>query len=85
MRFKIGRLQNYNVYNKLNPVDISIRDSELNSFLSRYNHRYKYCVIINNLLFSSSVTQDKNVIFVSCNGLNDAKEPSYRTNKWKTI
>ena len=39
---KIGGLQNYNVYYKLNPVDISLRDSELNAFLSRYHRRYKY-------------------------------------------
>ena len=54
---KKGGLQNYNVYNKLNLVDISIRDSNLNAFLSRYNRRYKYRFIISNLLFSSSVTQ----------------------------
>lgn len=54
---KKGGLQNYNIYNKLNPVDISIRDSNLNAFLSRYNRRYKYRFIISNLLFSSSVTQ----------------------------
>ena len=39
---KTGGLQNYNVYYKLNPVDISLGDSELNAFLSRYHRRYKY-------------------------------------------
>ena len=43
---KIGELPNYNVYNKLNLVDISIRDSELNSFLLRYNRRYKYLILL---------------------------------------
>ena len=82
---KIGGLQNYNVYYKLNPVDISLRDSELNAFLSRYHRRYKYWLIINNLLFSSSVTQDTNVIFISCNGLNDAKETLVNGKIFKTL
>ena len=81
---KIGGLKNYNVYNELNHVDISIRGSELNSFLSRYNRRYKYWVVRNNLLFSSSVTQDTNVIFVSCNGLNDAKDVLINGKLYKT-
>ena len=32
--------------------------------------RYKYCFIIDNLLISSSVLQDTNVIYLICNGLN---------------
>ena len=82
---KIGGLQNYNVSNKLNPVYISIRDSELNAFLSRYHRRYKYRFIINNLLFSSSVTQDTNIIFTSCNGLNDTKETLLSRKIFKTL
>ena len=82
---KTGGLQNYNVYYKLNPVDISLGDSELNAFLSRYHRRYKYWLIINNLLFSSSVTQDTNVIFISCNGLNDAKETLVNGKIFKTL
>ena len=37
---KIGRLQNFDMYEKLNPVDISIREDEVNSFLARFK-RYK--------------------------------------------
>ena len=82
---KIGELQNYNVYYKLNPVDISLRDSELNAFLSTYHRRYKYWLKINNFLFSPSVTQDTNVIFISCNGLNDAKETLVNGKIFKTL
>ena len=82
---KIGGLQNYNVSNKLNPVYISIRDSELNAFLSRYHRRYKYRFIINNLLFSSSVTQDTKITFTSCNGLNDTKETLLSRKLFKTL
>ena len=70
---KIVGLQTFDRYEKLNPVEISIKDSEINTFLYRFR-RYKYCLRINNLLFSSSLAKETNVIFVSCNGLTDAKE-----------
>ena len=69
---KIVGLQTFDRYGKLNPVKISIKDSEINTFLSRFA-RNKYRLIINNLLFSSSLAKETNVIFVSCNGLTDAK------------
>ena len=72
-QIKIGELQNFYRYNNLNPVDISIKDSKVNTFLSRYRW-YKYQFEIDNLLFSSALTNNKNVIFVSCNGLSKAKE-----------
>ena len=50
---KIGGLQNFDAYDKLNPVEATVRDSELNTFL----------------LFSSTLTNDTTVISVSCNGL----------------
>ena len=57
-----GGLQNFDTYDKLNPVEITVRDSELNTFLNRFK-RYKYHFILNNLLFSSLLTNDANVIF----------------------
>ena len=63
---KIGGLQNFDRYDKLNPVEISVRDSGVITYLSRYQ-RYKCRFIIDNLLFSSALTNDANVIFVSCN------------------
>ena len=71
-QIKIGGLQNFNRYDKLNPVDISIKDSEVNTFLSRYR-RYKYRFVIDNLLFKSALTNNTNIIFVSCNGVNESK------------
>ena len=61
---KIGGLQNFDKYDKLNPADVNVRDSEVNSFLARFK-RYKYRCVIDNLLFSSALTNDTNVIFVS--------------------
>ena len=81
---KIGGLQNVDKYDKLNPVDINIRDSEVNSFLARFK-RYKYQFLIDNLLFSSALTNNRNVIFVSCNGLNEAKDSLINGKLFKTL
>ena len=70
---KIGGLNSFDKYDKLNPVEVSIRDSDVNTFLSKYSKNYKYRFIINNLLFSTTLGKETNVIFVGCNGLNDAK------------
>ena len=40
----------------------------------RLTQKDKYRFIINNLLFSSSVQKETNVIFIVADGLNDAKE-----------
>ena len=83
-QIKIGGLQNFDRYDKLNPVDISIKDSEVNIFLSRYKW-YKYRLVIDNLLFSSALKNNTNVIFVSCNGLNEAKESLINGKLFKSI
>ena len=60
-------------YDELNPVEVSIQNNEVNVYLNRFS-RYKYRLTINNLLFSSSLTNDTNVISVSRNGLNDVRD-----------
>ena len=39
-----------------------------------YSKRYKYRFIANSLLFSSAVIRNTNAIFITTNGLNDAKD-----------
>ena len=55
---KIGGLQSFDKYDKLNPVEVSIRDSEVNAFLSKYSKNYKYRFIINNLLFNTTLGKE---------------------------
>ena len=56
--FRIVGLQNYNVDEKLNLIEIAIRDSKIQGKLSRYGtQRYKYRFIVDSLLVSSSVVQ----------------------------
>ena len=70
----IEGFQNFAQYDKINPVDIRITDPEIRSKLSFYLTKYKYRFIINSLLFSSAVQGDINAIFITTNGLNDAKQ-----------
>ena len=81
---KIGGLQNFDKYDKLNPADVNVRDSEVNSFLARFK-RYKYRFTIDNSLFSPALTNNTNVIFVSCNGLNEAKDSLINGKLFKTL
>ena len=83
-QWKIGGLQNIDRYDKLNPVEIGVRDSEVNTYLSRYQ-RYKYRFVIHHLLFSSVPTNDTNRIFVSRNGLNETKESLINGKLFKTV
>ena len=72
--FKIEGVQNFANYSKINPINIQISNSEIQNALAFYSSRYKYRFIANNLLFSSSIQQDTNALFLTTNGLNDAKD-----------
>ena len=61
-----------------------MRDSGVTTYLSTYR-RYKYRFIIDSLLFTSALTNHTNVIFVSCNGLNEAKESLINGKLFKTL
>ena len=83
---KVVGLENYNLYEKLNPIKINIHDSEMQGKISRYGtQRYKYRFIIDSLLISSSVVQDTNVIFLICNGLNDSRDPLINGKLYKRL
>ena len=84
--FRIAGLQNCNLDEKLNLIEINISDSKIQEKLSRYGtQRYKYRFIVDSLLISSSVAQDANVIFLICNGLNDARDLLINGKLYKSI
>ena len=71
--FKIESFQNFEKYSIINPVNIKITDSTIQKSLF-YVRKYKYRFVANSLLFSSSLQTDAKAIFITTNGLNDAKE-----------
>ena len=72
--FKIEGLQNFSQYSKINRISIEINNSEPQNASAFYGKKYKYRFIANNLIFSSSIQQETNVIFIMTNGSNDTKE-----------
>ena len=58
---------------KINSINIQITNPEIQNKLLFYAKRYKYRFVANSLLFSLSIKKDTNVIFITTNGLNDAK------------
>ena len=72
--FKIEGLQNLVQYSKFNPISVRIIDPDLQTTLLFYSKKYKYRFIANSLLFSSAIKEDTNAIFITTNGLNDAKD-----------
>ena len=69
----IEGFQDFEQYMKINPINIEISDSEIQTKLRFYSKRYKYRFIANSLLFSSAIIGNTDAIFIITNGLNDVK------------
>ena len=67
----IGGLQNLEKYNSLNPTEIHISDNNIVSASTKYRI-YIYC--FTGLLLSLPFTNDTNMVFITCNGLNDSRK-----------
>ena len=72
--FIIEGFQNFERYCRINPIRVRIIDPDIQSKLLFYSKKYEYRFIANSLLFSSSIKEDAKVIFITTNGLNDAKD-----------
>ena len=73
-KFITEGFQNFEQYMKINPISIQITDPDIQTKLLFYSKEYKYRFISNSLLFSSSIVNNTNVLFITTNGLNDAKD-----------
>ena len=65
-------MQQFDTYDTLNPIQISVKSNAIIADLNRYKH-HKCQFWVDNLLFSSATTNNTNVILIMCNGLNEAK------------
>ena len=69
----IRGLQNLDKSIKLKPIEIKIDGNQILKICNATKKDYKFCYILNGLLFSSRITNDANVLFIICNGLNNAR------------
>ena len=69
---RILGLQNFDDYGCLNPVEITIDSNKIIETLSNYK-KYKFRFIIESLLFSTNLQNNTDVIFITCDGLMEAK------------
>ena len=67
-----------------NSIEVSLDSNSLMNELFKYK-QYEYWFIIKNLLFSSSVKNNTQVIFISCDRLKDAKETFINSKLYKTL
>ena len=66
-------LQNFANYERMNLIEVSLDSNDIIQRLVKYK-KLKYRFLIENILLSSNLENDTNVIFVTCDGLSDAKE-----------
>ena len=82
----IEGLQAFEQYQKLNPIDIKITDNEIfRKLIFKENRRIKYRLIPNSNLFSSSVQEETQVIFLTVSGLNEARDILINGKVYKAI
>ena len=73
-QIKIEGFQKFEQYMTINPISIEINDSEIQTKLRFNAKKHKYRFIANSLLFSSSVKENTKTVFITKNGLNDARD-----------
>ena len=73
----VKALQSYDKYSTLNPLEINLNSKFKFNYLSKIIHDYKgftFEVRLINVLFSSSLENDTQNIFIVCHNLNSAKK-----------
>ena len=68
----------------MNPIDVNLDSNDIIEKLVKYK-KFKYRFLIESLLFSSNLENDTDVIFVTCDGLLDAKEALINSKLYKTL
>ena len=69
----IKALQKFENYTILNPLDIDIRSNYITEKINSFKY-YVYQVMIKNILFSASIVNDTQQVFIVCYNLDSAKE-----------
>ena len=77
-------LQNFDDYSRLNPVEITIDSNKIIETLSNYK-KYTFRFILKSLLFSTNLQKNTDVIFITCDGLPEAKSAPVNLKIYKTL
>ena len=66
----------------MNPIEAKLDSNKIFERLANYK---KYRFLVESLLFSSNLENDTNVIFITCDGLSDAKDVLINSTIYKTL
>ena len=77
-------LQNFINYEQMNPIEVTLDSNEIIERLAIYK-KYKYRFLVENLLFSTNLENDTDVIFITCDGVSDAKDALINSKIYKTL
>ena len=77
-------LQNFVNYEQKNPIEMSIDSNYIIERLAKCK-KFKYRFLIENLLINTNLEKDIDVIFVTLDGLSDAKEVLINSKIYKTL
>ena len=79
--------QNLKNYDTFNLIEIKIDlFYKIMTNLQKYEKgNYKYCFIVNGILFSSGIKNDANISFITCNGLNDPRNSIINAKVYKSL
>ena len=80
---KIIGFANFQSYDKLNPINITIENNKLISYLA--NKKYYYKFTLDSVLLSSAFNNENDVFHVSCTGLSDVKYSMINQKLLKTL
>ena len=69
----VKALQSYDRYTMLNPLEVNLRSNYLNDKINEFKG-FVYEVMLKNIPFSSSITNDTQKVLVTCQNLNSAKK-----------
>ena len=75
--FLVKVLQSYDRYTVLNPLQINLSSNYLNQKIIDFKG-FVYEVLLKNILFSESISNDTQNVFITCCNLNSAKKSTYK-------
>ena len=81
----IRGVQDFDKYEKLSLIEIIIEGNKILRDLERYQNNCKYRFRVDGHLFSSRTLNEVHIMFITCNGLNDAHYSQINGKSFKTL